>query len=148
MLLQIVYTASKSTFSIVLTWNDLASMKHLTDAEVADAYKVCQDSVDRFGTKIASINVDNAAKAVAGKVAEKFAKEGCVILVIRDPSHCIDLCSKDLAKTKVVSRVLDEATEVKNFVKIDRIDSIRTNAMRDGDIEQAVTAVSMVDTRM
>ena len=85
---------------------------------------------------------------MAGKVAEKFAEEGCVILVIRDPSHCIDLCSKDLAKTKVVSRVLDEATEVKNFVKIDRIDSIRTNAMRDGDIEQAVTAVSMVDTRM
>ncbi len=85
---------------------------------------------------------------MAGKVAAKFAAEGEVVLVIRDPSHCIDLCSKDIARTKCVSRVLAEATEVKNFVKIDRIDSIRTEAIEGGDLEDTATAVSMVDTRM
>jgi len=85
---------------------------------------------------------------VAGKVADKFAQEGKVILVVRHPLHCIDLCSNDLARTKCISRVIDEATKVKTCVRVDLIDSIRTNAIRDGDLEWITMAVSMVDTCM
>ena len=131
-----------------LTWTDNESVKHQTDAEVEDAVKVCKDSILTFKTNIASLAVDNAARGVAGKVAEKFAQEGKVILVIRDPLHCVDLCSKDLARTKCVARVIDKAMKVKTFVRVDRIESIRTDAIRDGDLEWATAAVSMVDTRM
>jgi len=85
---------------------------------------------------------------VARKVAGKFAQEGKVILVIRDPSHCVDLCSKDVARTKCVSRVIDEATEVKTFVRVDRIDSICTDVIRDGYLEWATMAGSMVNPRI
>ena len=95
-----------------LTWTDLGSTKHHTDAEVEDAYNVCVDAVKTFKSNIASLDVDNAARGAVAKVANKFAKEGAVILVIRDPLHCIDLCSKDLAKTYYVSCVLHDATEV------------------------------------
>ena len=41
-----------------------------------------------------------------------------------------------------------EAKEVRDFVKIDRIDSFRLEAAESGDLEQTWTAVNMVDTRM
>ena len=40
--------------------------------------------------------------------------------------------SKDLAGTDVVKRVMREAKEVRDFVKIDRIDSIHEEAAQDG----------------
>ena len=82
------------------------------------------------------------------KVANKFAKEGAVILVICNPLQCIDLCSKDLAKTCCLSRVLHDATKVQTFIKIDRIYSIRNEAIQLVELEQTTTAVSMIDTRM
>ena len=74
-----------------LTWTGNESGKHQTDAEVEDAVTVCKDSILTFKTNIASLDVDNAARGVAGKVAKKFAQEGKVILFIRNPSHCVDL---------------------------------------------------------
>ena len=95
-----------------LIWTDLGSTNHQTDAEVEDTYNVCVDAVKTFKSNIASLDVDNAAREVAGKVANKFAKEGTVILVIRDPLHYIDLCSKDFSKTYCVTHVLHDATKV------------------------------------
>jgi hypothetical protein len=65
-----------------------------------------------FNTKIASISVDNAASKVAGHVAKKLNADSDPALPLRDPAHCIDLLSKDLAKTSVVRSVLAEAKEV------------------------------------
>ena len=146
--MQIVYTLSKNTFSIFLTWTDLGSTKHQTKAEIEDACNVCKAAVAKFRSNIASLDVDNVARGMAGKVAAKFAAEGEVVLVIRDPSHCIDLCSKDIARTKCVSRVIAKATEVKNFVKMDCIDSICTEAIEVGEIKDTMTAVSMIDSCM
>ena len=70
------------------------------------------------------------------------------VLLIRDPSHCVDLLSKDLANTSVVMRVMAEAKEVQDFVKIDCIDSIRLEMNQEGDLENSTSAVSMSDTRM
>ena len=49
--------------------------------------------------KMASIPVDNAAKVMATKLAKQLTAEydGMTVLVLRDPSHCVDLLSKDLA---------------------------------------------------
>ena len=128
--LKIVYTLSKGEFSIFLTWSDLGSLKHQTEAEIDDAYRICQEATVQYDSDIASIPVDNAARTVAAGIAVRFPD--MEIVVSRDPSHCIDLLSKDLAGTDVVKRVMREAKEVRDFVKIDRIDSIREEAAQDG----------------
>ena len=57
--------------------------------------------------------------------------------------------SEDLSQTKVVKRVMAEAKEVMDFVKIDRIDSICIDSNQisvPGDF--TCTAVNMCNTRM
>ena len=94
--LKIVYTLSKSDVSIFLTFTDLSSKKHQTNAEVDDAFDVCQDAMKTYNTNIASIPVDNAARDVAVQVVSRLA-EFMPVFVSRDPAHCIDLLLKDLA---------------------------------------------------
>ena len=137
---------SKGQFSIFLTWTDLGSEKHQTQAEVDDTFRVCRDAKIKYGVDISSIPVDNAARGVAAKVAALFTDK--TVLVIRDPGHCLDLCSKDLAKTSVVKSVMEEAKEVRDFVKTDRIDSMRVEAYNDGDLDRLVSATTMCETRM
>ena len=93
---QIVFTLSKSMFSVVLSYTDLGSVKHQTRAEIAEAIKVCDEAMRTHNTKIASIAVDNAAKTVADGVSAHYLGDFHIV-VVRDPSHCIDLLSKDLA---------------------------------------------------
>jgi hypothetical protein len=93
-------------------WSDLGSGVHVTEAEVADAYNICNQIKSAFSTKIASISVDNAASKVAERVSKKMNADGDPALPLRNPAHCIDLLSKDLAKTSVVRSVLAEAKEV------------------------------------
>lgn len=126
---------------------DLGSEKHVTAAEVEAAVKVCDDAMDRYGVEIASIPVDNAARHVAAKVVERL-KGVCRALVNRDCSHIIDLLMKDLAKTNVVKAVVKEAKEIKELVKIDRVDSIRTEAHREGLLDATWSCTEIVDTRM
>ena len=45
-----------------LTWTDLGSTKHQTDAKVEDAYNVCKDAVKTFKSINASLDGDNAAR--------------------------------------------------------------------------------------
>jgi hypothetical protein len=102
--------------------SDLGVDKHNTDAEVRDALEVCKRAKEEFMANIASIPVDNAAKAVATRVADSLI-ESC--LTSRDPAHCADLLSKDLATCPIVKDILVEANEVYKFVSIDCIDSMR-----------------------
>ena len=130
-------------------WTDLGSLKHQTDAEVENCVTVCKQAVKQYQVPIASLCVDNAAKTVASKVVASEELKGMKILVLRDPSHCIDLLSKDLAATKVVSDVMAEATEVRNLVKIDRIDSIRKEMNESGvHGEYMTTSTGKSETRM
>ena len=109
---------------------------------------VMKSAIKEFGVPIASLDVDNAARAIAAKAAKDNEFKGMTILVICDPSHCVDLLSKDLADTEVVKRVMAEAKEVRDFVKIDRIDSIRVERNEEEDVEYVTTAISMSETRM
>jgi hypothetical protein len=56
-------------------WSNLGSNAHVTDAdaEVDDAYGICNQIKTAFDTKIASISVDNAAGKATESVAEKNA---------------------------------------------------------------------------
>lgn len=130
-----------------LTFTDLGSVKHQTQAEVDDAIKVCEDAVQVHKSPIASIAVDNAAKAVAAKVADHLQPTMRTV-VLRDPSHCVDLCSKDLASTSVVKKVMEEANEVHKFVRTDRIDSMRLEAAEEGVLEDSYAGQTMSETRM
>ena len=130
-----------------VTYTDLGSEKHTTQAEVNDAIKICDDAMAVHKTKIASISVDNAARAVAGKVATHY-KDDMYIIVSRDPSHCIDLLSKDLASTNLMKKLLDEADEVHKFVRIDRVDSIRRETAEEGDLNESYAGMTKCDTRM
>ena len=110
-----------------------------------DALDICMKAMEEFACGIASIPVDNAARGVAAELCKRL---GGMTFVSRDPAHSLDLLSKDLVKTLVVKSVMAEAKEVRDFVKIDRIDSIRLEAAESGELEQTWTAVNMVDTRM
>lgn len=83
-------------------------------------------AVTKYGTPLSSIGVDNAAKCMASQVAIKFKTEcGRVVLILCEPSHCINLCFKDFAKTHIVLYVLADCKQVRYFVKIDYIGSMR-----------------------
>ena len=96
---------------------------------------------------IASIAVDNAARGVARDVAAHYASRFHII-VNRDPSHDVDLLSKDLATVDVFVEVIEDAKEVYNFVRNDRIDSIKREAVEEGDLDEAYATFSVVDTQM
>ena len=89
------------------TWSDLGSEKHRTEAEIRDACQVLQEILKKYKYGVSSIAVDNAARAVAQEVCKRFPKEN--IMMLRNPGHCIDLLTKDLMKTAVVMRVVDDA---------------------------------------
>lgn len=121
-----MYTVSKGDFSIFLEWSDLGTQKHVTQAEVEDAVRVCESVMKEYNVKIASIPVDNAAKHVAAEVVKRLEANypGMKVVVSRDPSHCVDLLMKDLAKTPTMLKVIQKARIVRDFVKTDRVDSI------------------------
>ena len=66
----------------------------------------------------------------------------------RDPLHCLDLLSKNMALTSCVKEVLDDSREICDFLKRDRIDSIRQEAVQDGTVEEVVCPKKMVENRM
>ena len=130
-------------------WSNLGSNVHITAADVADAYNVCNQIKSAFSTKIASISVDNAASKMAERVAQKLNANGDPALPLRDPTHCcIDLLSKDLAKTSAVCSVLAEAKEVFELCRTDQIDNIRKTLIDAGDIPDSIVAQNVVKTRM
>ena len=108
---QIIYPIGKGQYGFFHTWTDLISFKHQTKVKVQDAKHVCEEVMKEFNTTIASIPVNNAARSVAAQVCNLFPD--LVVLVICDPSHCVDLCSKDMATLPVVKRVMGDAKEVR-----------------------------------
>ena len=60
---------SKGAVSLFYKWTDLGSDVHVTDAEVDNAYNVCNQIKVAFNAKISSISVDNAASKVAEHVS-------------------------------------------------------------------------------
>ncbi len=138
----------KGAVSLFFKWIDLGSNVHVTDAEVDDAYNVCNQIKLAFNTKIASISVDNAASKVANHVAKKLNADGYATLPLCNPAHCIDLLFKDLAKPSVVRTVLAEAKEVFDFCRTNQIDKICKEAIDAGDIPASIVAQNVCETCM
>lgn len=145
-LFQIFFTISKGQFSKFHTWTDLGSFKHQTSAEVKKANHVFAEVMKLHKTGVCNVPVDNAARGMAAKVCASFPN--MTILVTRDPSHCLDLCSKDMASLPVVQVVVADSQEVTTFVKVDRIEAIKLQAVRTGSLAKSIAPVSMVLTRM
>jgi hypothetical protein len=127
---------------------ELGSDNHVTDAEVDDAYNLCNLIKLAFNTEIASISVDNAASKVAHHVSKKLNADGDATLPLCDPACCIDLLSKDLAKSSVVRTVLAEAKKVFDFCWTNQIDNIRKEAIDAGDIPASIVAQNVCETCM
>ncbi len=138
----------KGAISMFLKWSSLRSNIHITDAEVDDAYGICKQIKSAFDTKIASISVDNVACKIAESVAKKLQADGDPALLLHDPTHCIDLLSKDLANTSVVCSVFGETKAVFDLCQTNRIDNIRKESIKAGNIPNSVVAQNVVDTRM
>ena len=71
-----------------------------------------------------------------------------VVYTNRDPLHCLDLLSKNMAVTAVVKEVLNDSSEICAFLKRDRIDSIRQEAVQEGSVQEVVSPKKMVENRM
>ena len=98
----ILYTVAKGPLAMFWTKADLGVVAHASEAEIEHAFTTCKQIMKAFGTSISEIATDNAASAVAKGVLEKLNDEGQRVLKSRDACHCIDLCVKDLTKTKFV----------------------------------------------
>ncbi len=146
--LQILYSVSKGDVSLFFKWTNLGSDVHITAAEVDDAYDVCNQIKVAFNTKTASISVDNTASKVAERVAQKLNADGDPTLPLHNPAHCIDLLSKDRAKSSVVRSVLAEAKEVFDLYWTNQIDSICKEAIDAGDIPASIVAQNVCETCM
>ncbi len=138
----------KGAVSLFLKWTNLGSDVHVTAAEVDDAYDVCNQIKVAFNTKIANISVDNAASKVAERVAQKLNSDSDPTLPLRNPAHCIDLLSKNLAKSSVARSVLAEVKEVFDLCRTNQIDSIRKEAIDAGDIPASIVAQNVCETCM
>ena len=101
---------------------------------------MCNAAIEQHSCPIASTPVDNAAQGVATKVCKRLCG---LAWLSRDPGNSMDLLSKDVCQTSVVKRVIDEAKEVQDFVKIDQIDSIRLEACEGGNLDSMWTDVAM-----
>ena len=146
---QILYTIAKGSFSCALTFTDLMSEKHQTHAEINDAIRVCDECMNDNSCRISSIAVDNAARGVAKKVADHYQhKDNMKIVVSRDPSHTVDLLSKDIAKTEVVKAVVAECKEIHTMVRDDRINSMRIDAVQLGYLTESFAGQTLCETRM
>jgi hypothetical protein len=66
--------------------------------------------------------------------------DGDPTLPLRNPAHCIDLLSKDLAKSSVVHSVLAEAKELFVLCWTNQINNIRNEAIDAGDIPASIVA--------
>ena len=132
---------------MVITFTDLGSSKHMTEDEIKDGIKICEEAIATHKTRLASIAVDNAAKKVASGIAGHF-RPVMYVIVSRDPSHCVDLISKDLALLEFMKELLEEATELHKFVRIDRIDSIRIEITQAGELDESYVGLTLCDTRM
>jgi len=145
-LFQIFFTISKGQFSKFHTWSDLGNFKHQMPAEIKEANRVFAEVMTLHKTGVCNVPVDNAARGMAAKVCASFPN--MTILVTCNPSHCLDLYSKDMASRPLVKVVVGDSQEVTNFVKIDSIEVIKLQAVRTGSLAKSVTPVSMVLTRM
>lgn len=132
---------------MVVTFTDLGSTKHQTDDEILDGIKICEAAMQTHKAKLSSIAVDNAARKVAGGIADHF-RSTMYVVVSRDPSHCVDLLSKDLAQIEFIQELLEEATQLHKFVRTDRIDSIRIETVLAGELDESYVGMTLCDTRM
>jgi len=146
---KLVYTLTKAGTCVFLNWSDMGSLKHQAAAKVADAFWIRSNAVDKYYTPLASTDVDNAVRGVAAQVVVLFkTKHDVTVLVLRDHSRYVDLCSKDLAKTDVVSGVVSHCKIVTDFTKIDRIQSMKREMLRDGHLEEGGESGELVLTRI
>jgi hypothetical protein len=60
----------------------------------------------------------------------------------------LDLLSKNTAQAECVKEVLDETTKLAAFLKRDRIDSIRQEAIQRGDLDDMTVPKKMIENRM
>ena len=128
-------------------WLDLGSDVHVTDVEVTTGYKVCMDIKKQFGNLgISCIPVDNTAAGVASRIAKSLMAEGDNPSPLRDPCHCLDLGSKDLANTPVVKAVIDEAILVNKFARKNRVQNIRNEMVESGELRGSVAPKMLPDT--
>ncbi len=74
--------------------------------------------------------------------------DGDPALPLCNPAHCIDLLSKDLAKTSVVCSVLADAKEVFELCQTNQIDNICKESIDAGNFPTSVLAQNVVETRM
>ena len=109
-----IYCASIGGISMFYKWTDLKSNDHVTVEEVKSSVKICKEIKALLSDReIASLPVDNASTYVAKETARNLVIDGGYgPLVLRDPSHCIDLPAKDMAGLPFVKETLGFCSEI------------------------------------
>jgi len=103
----LLFTKMMGCITQFVGMTQLGSNVHVTSAEVVETARRITEEIRRVGVnvpgavprQVASVAVDNAGFSMAAQLKEELAKSEVSkkCLVVRDPSHCEDLLSKDLA---------------------------------------------------
>jgi len=99
------------------------------------------------------VYVDNAAQSVIKKALQRLLLDdkSFVIILVRDPSHCLDLGPKDLGTQKwapTIHRFIADVKEVIVTLTADNIWGFAEIMMSDGTISPCCKPVLMSETRM
>jgi hypothetical protein len=74
--------------------------------------------------------------------------DGDFPFTLRDPCHCLDLGSKDLARIEYIKVVLDLAAEINKFVRRNRVGNIILEMVAGGVISHSRVGYILPETRM
>ena len=131
-------------------YTDLGSFGHVTQSAVMDAYKICMKIKQTFKyAKIVCIPLNYAARSMATALCQMLRQRGLDnLLVSRDPCHCLDLTSKDMAGTDIVKSIFMESVEVYHFCIMSRMDGIRRESIAFNELEDSGTVKNAVENCM
>jgi hypothetical protein len=146
----LLYMVSKGSISLFEKCSQLGDSVHVTDAEANDGVEKLEGMVTKYRSPVASVAVDNAAITAVKLMVQKYGTrnpDAPPAMVTRDPAHCIDLLSKDSAKTEAFKPLLQGCKLVIEFVNDDRINAIIQDIITKKGLDHIPKVSSFPETR-
>jgi hypothetical protein len=145
-----LYTFSKGVISLFLTITNLGDEAHDTEAETREALEIIKSLRTQIGVPISNAAVDNAARAVANQMLERYSEafpDDPPAVMTRDPCHCLDLMCKDFGNFKCFKPFLVSLSIVVKFLCNSQIVGLCEKVIIQNKLPTFTKVVNKSDTR-
>jgi hypothetical protein len=152
----ILITKKIGTVHQFVALSPLGSFDHVSDAEAADCIAVIAEEARHANENgvchrgVASINIDDAASAMAEKVRRALILVDMTktSVISHDSAHCIELGCEDISHCKCLSSAIALARDIICFVNIDRIGRLKKDMVATKLIPSCGDGVMFSEPRM